>query len=179
MIELLVTLALLAVLFSLALPDFAAFIGRQRSVAAVNGLVGAVQIARNAAVTGRTTTTLCPAASGRCGARDTWHLGALVFEDDNGNGRREEAEAIVARLPRLRAGERVYWRSFRNRGYLQFSATGFTSWQNGHFLYCSRDRDPRLARQVIINAQGRARMARDRDGDGIAEDARGRPLQCP
>jgi len=32
---------------------------------------------------------------------------------------------------------------------------------------------------IILNAQGRVRVARDVDGDGIVEDAAGRPVSCP
>jgi len=76
-------------------------------------------------------------------------------------------------------GARVYWRSFRNRSYLQINATGLTNWQNGHLLYCPANGDVHFARAVIINAQGRVRNAADSNGDGIVEDANGDPLVCP
>ena len=57
--------------------------------------------------------------------------------------------------------------------------SGLTDWQNGNFLYCPQGGDPRFARQIVINAQARVRHARDSDGDGIVEDARGRPVTCP
>ena len=82
-------------------------------------------------------------------------------------------------MPRLGEGERFYWRSFRNRSYLMIRPSGLTDWQNGNFLYCPESGDPRLARQIVINAQARVRHARDSDGDGIVEDARGRAVVCP
>ena len=114
-----------------------------------------------------------------CGRRNTWHNGALVFLDRNANGRFDGSDALLRRMPRLREGDRFYWRSFRNRSYLMIRPSGLTDWQNGNLLYCPESGDPRFARQIVINAQARVRHARDSDGDGIVEDAKGRAVECP
>jgi len=177
-VELLVALAVAAVLFGFAIPGFADFLQRQRTIAAVNQLIGAVHFARHAAVTQRAITTLCPADEESCARRNEWHLGALIFKDSNGNGVREPQEQVMGRFPPLRAGEHVQWRSFRNRSYLQFRSSGLTNWQNGSFHYCPANGDPRFAKVVIINAQGRVALSRDSNADGIDEDASGQPLRC-
>ena len=115
----------------------------------------------------------------RCGRRNTWHNGALVFLDRNANGRFDGSDVLLRRIPRLGEGERFYWRSFRNRSYLMIRPSGLTDWQNGNLLYCPASGDPRFARQIVINAQARVRHARDSDGDGIVEDAQGRAVDCP
>ena len=176
--ELLAALAVASVLCSFAIPGFSDFLDRQRSIAAVNQLIGAVHFARSAAIMQRATTVLCPAQRSRCARRNEWHLGAMVFKDGNANGVREDNELIVTQLPALRAGERVTWRSFRNRSYLQFRSSGLTSWQNGSFQYCPANGDPRYSKVIIINASGRATKSRDSDNDGVDEDASGRPLRC-
>jgi type IV fimbrial biogenesis protein FimT len=178
-VEMLVTLAAVSVLFGLAVPGFADFFARQRSIAAVNQIIGAVNFARHGAVMYRTTTVLCPAQGSACARRNQWHLGAMVFKDHNADGVRSPQESIITQLPPLRAGERVIWRSFRNKSYLQFKATGLTSWQNGSFQYCPADADPRYSKSIIINAQGRATKSRDANKDGVDEDASGKPLRCP
>jgi len=179
LIEMLVALAVAGVLLGLAWPAMSELTAANRSAAALNQITGATQWARHAAITLRTTVTMCPGATNACGGRDTWHDGTLIVADNNGNGRIDAGEEILRVLPRLQGGGRAYWRSFRNRSYLQFNATGLTHWQNGTLLYCPRDGDARHARAVIINAAGRARKAPDRNGDGIAEDASGKPLRCP
>ncbi len=177
-LELLVTLAIAGLMLSLALPSFEGLIARQRSVAAANAIIGTVALARTVAITQRAPAVFCPNAGGRCGARGDWADGGLVFVDRNRNAQLDADEAVLGALPALRSGETLEWRSFRNRSYLSFLPTGITPWQNGHFLYCPASRKPELARQIILNAQGRTRLARDQNGDGVAEDARGRPLQC-
>lgn len=176
--EVIVTLAIAAVLFGMAAPSFNDLIAAERATQRINAMVGAVQLARTVALSHQTTTTLCPGTDDVCLGANRWHEGTLVFADHNGNRRVDGDDFIAARLPKLRPGERFYWRSFRNRSYLQFTARGYTDWQNGHLQYCPPDGDPRFARQIILNAQGRVRRAPDRNGDGIQEDAQGRPLAC-
>ena len=208
LVELLTTLAVAGILVTTASGGAARLVDQHRASAAVNQMLGAIRFARHAAVTHRSSATLCPAdgeqsqpgsargypsqkspqpgsARGhpsqkqRCGRRNTWHNGALVFLDENANGRFDGGDVLLRRLPPLGEGDRFYWRSFRNRSYLMIRPSGLTDWQNGNFLYCPHGGDPRFARQIVINAQARVRHARDSNGDGIVEDARGRPVRCP
>ena len=184
LVELLTTLAVAGILVATASGGGARLVDQHRAGAAVNQMLGAIRFARHAAVAHRSPATLCPADGGhpsqnKCGQRNAWHNGALVFLDENANGRFDGGDVLLSRLPPLGEGDRFYWRSFRNRSYLMIRPSGLTDWQNGNFLYCSRGGDPRFARQIVINAQARVRHARDSDGDGIVEDARGRPVACP
>lgn len=178
-VELIITLAVAGILGGMAVPALREVVADQRSAAVLNTLIGAIAHARALAIDGHRVVTLCPAQGRRCAGRDEWHLGALIYFDDDRNGHRGANEHIVSALPALTQGQRIYWRSFRNRSYLQFTPRGYTDWQNGHFLYCPQDGSARQARVVIINAAGRTRPGRDRDGDRVVEDARGQPVACP
>lgn len=177
--ELLVSLAAAAILALVAMPGAARLLDDRRAGAAVNAMLGALQLARASAVSSRTPAALCPDGGGRCGRRNHWHEGVLVFLDEDASGSREADERVLARLPPLLEGHRIYWRSFRNRKALVFRATGYTDWQNGSLLYCPPGGDAALARMLIVNVQGRARAAVDEDGDGVVEDASGDPVSCP
>lgn len=178
--DLLATLAIAGALAGAAIPAMTGFYRHHESIAAVNRIVGAVQMTRQAAATQGLTATLCPVAGNReCGGRHDWHHGMLIFADRNSNGRIDADDHVLRRIPAFPQGARVYWRSFGNRNYLRFNSRGLTIWQNGNFLYCAPNGEPSLARSVIINLPGRARRARDTDADGIVEDARGRPVACP
>ena len=178
MMELMTTLAIAAVLAGAAAPNMANLVGRGQADAAIAQLHDAVQFARHLAVARRVTATLCPGRGTACGPRDSWHEGALVFLDGNANGALEAGEEVVSRFAPLAAGYRVVWRSFRNRTTLSMRPTGLTDWQNGSMLLCPPDGDARLARLLVINAQGRARLGRDSDGDGVVERSNGRPVSC-
>jgi len=179
LVELLVAVAVAATLTGLAVPPFRDFVERHRSVAAINTLVGAVQLARQSAVMLRTQVIVCPRRpEGGCGSHDDWPNGALVFADRDRNAGFGSADDLLRASPPWPEGSHVRWRSFRNRPYLTFTPTGLTAWQNGHFLYCPPDGDARFARLIVLNPQGRLRQAADRDGDGVVEDAQGRPVTC-
>jgi type IV fimbrial biogenesis protein FimT len=179
LIEMLACLSVAAVLIAFALPAMHGWVARERGTAAMNQILGAVAMARTQAILQRQVVTICPGQGDQCLGRNQWHQGALIFADANANGRLDPADTMLTAVPPLRPGERVYWRSFRNRSYLQFHPRGFTRWQNGNFLYCPPDNQARQARMAIINAQGRVRQARDADGDGVVEDASGNPVRCP
>lgn len=175
--ELMVVVAIAAVIGAFGLPSFLGLYESMRTRSAVNQLIAAVYFARHAAVSYRQPVTLCPSTDRvRCGG--SFEFGAIAFVDDDRDGRRDPEDTLLAAFDPLPAGSRASWRAFGNRRYLRFLPTGMTHWQNGHFLYCPPGGDPHLAREVIINVQGRARLAPDRDGDGIVEDARGRPVRC-
>ena len=178
LIELLITLAVAAVLLQMALPGAHDLLQSHRAAAASNAVIGAVQLARASAITYRTAVTLCPRDGQACGRRAHWRNGGLIFLDANRNAQLDSGEAMLGAMAAVEAGATLAWRSFRNRGYLRFEPSGYTAWQNGHFQYCPASGDARHARQIILNAQGRTRSARDRDGDGIREDADGKPLRC-
>jgi type IV fimbrial biogenesis protein FimT len=179
-VELLIALAIVAMLTAAALPAMYRYAAAQDSTAAINQLTGAVQFSRSAAITSRRTVTLCPSANGvDCAKRDDWHLGAIAFTDQNQNGIADPEDVVMAAFPPLPSGSRAFWRSFRNKSYLSFTPSGLTSWQNGHFRFCPRDPDPRLIREIVVNPQGRVRRAPDKNHDGIVEDTSGRPVTCP
>ena len=178
LLELLVTLSIAALLTTFAIPSLVGLVRDYRATAAINGIVGQVQFTRSAAITARRPVTLCPGLAPTCGKRNTWHLGSFAFIDHNKNGRVDGSDKVVREFgPAAGQGE-FTWRSFRNRKSLSITGHGLTNWQNGSFRYCPQNGDERYARQAILNAQARVRYARDRDGDGIREDAQGHPIRC-
>ena len=130
-----VALTIAGIMLGMAVISFPAFVERQVTWARLESLATAIQIARHTAVKYNVRVTMCPAATHNdpedvCGARNTWHNGATVFTDRNGNRRQDETDREIARLQPIDDAT-VYWRSFRNRSYLRFTGKGMTDWQNG------------------------------------------------
>ena len=75
-IELMVTLAMAAILLAIAIPSFRETMARNRIVTQSNELVGAVNLARSEAITRNTNVTLCRAAAAAAttcaGSLGTW-----------------------------------------------------------------------------------------------------------
>ncbi|MCY4213679.1 MAG: GspH/FimT family pseudopilin [Gammaproteobacteria bacterium] len=178
LLELLVALAIAGLLMGTALPAFIELGADHRAAARINAMLGAVRATRHLAITHNAPATLCAGQGPACLGTNRWHEGAIVFLDQDRDLQVDEGELVGLRLPPLAEGERIRWRAFRSRSHLLIHGSGLTDWQNGNFQYCPADGDARFARQIILNAQGRARQAMDADGDGIREDAAGQPLEC-
>ena len=177
LIESLIALVIVSILVSFMAPSFADLIQRSRATTVHNWIVTSIMVARQTAVTYSTLTTLCPSSTGlTCGGQ--WHDGSIVFLDRNKNAQVDSEDRVIKWFQFPLEGGTVKWRSFRNRNYLQITSMGYTNFQNGNFIYCPADQDPRFRRQIVINMIGRARSVHDVDNDGFVEDSRGRLLRC-
>lgn len=177
LIELLVTLFVLALLLNLSTPGMLYLVRQKASEVTIKRLHLAIEVARTSAITQNSLVTLCRSSDGiSCGGN--WQQGVLVFADRDGDRKLEQEDNLVRYFdfPEFR-GE-IYWRAFQNRQYLQITPMGSTRYQNGNFTVCSRAGSLHNAQQIILNRAGRVRYATDSDGDGIREDSRGKPLRC-
>lgn len=85
MVELLITMAVLAVVLALAVPSFQGIMNRNRLTASANELVSALQTARMEAVRRNKRVALCPSTDGgSCGGSDWSRI--LVFVDADADG---------------------------------------------------------------------------------------------
>jgi type IV fimbrial biogenesis protein FimT len=177
LIELLIVIALSSIVLGLALPGFQDMVERNRATTAVNWLVGSITFTRNSALMQRTMVTLCPSTNGTsCGG--DWQDGSIAFTDHNADRKINGSDLLLKRFSSPTKQGHIRWRSFGNRRYLQIKSSGMTNYQNGNFVYCAGDRDPRFSRQLVINIPGRPRVAHDRDDDGLIVDRYGKPLRC-
>jgi len=177
LLELLIAMLIFAALLGLSMPGFGELVAARRGDIVMDRLRQAVSLARTTAVTSGELTTLCRSADAlTCGGE--WRDGVLVFRDSDGDRTLDDGQTPVRYIDLGDTRGAVYWRAFQNRQYLQFTPLGFTRYQNGNFTYCPDNGQLQYARQLILNRTGRLRTAVDSDGDGIAEDSRGRPLRC-
>lgn len=110
LLELMLVLAILALLTTLAAPSWRAFLASQHHSIAVNELMAALRYTRSEAVKSGLRVTACTrtGTAQKCGDSN-WSDGWLVFIDGNSNGSREDDEKILRQHEAL---------------YLQVSATG-------------------------------------------------------
>ena len=88
-VELMVTIVVLAVLISLAAPDLSQFIVRNRLTSQANQLLGDLSFARSEAGSRHRPVTICAAASATACALasvSNWESGWIVFVDSDGDG---------------------------------------------------------------------------------------------
>lgn len=104
LVELLVTVAIAAILLSTAAPSFQTLVMNNRMSAQVDGLINGLNYARNAALSGNVVTTVCPigaANSTNCGI--DWGAGWIVVNDPAGSATLLHSAPAMAGRPVLRA----------------------------------------------------------------------------
>jgi type IV fimbrial biogenesis protein FimT len=178
LLELILVLLIATLLASLSAPGLGRMLQRQQGDAAINELARTFSFARSAAVARSHVVTLCGSSdSTRCNG--AWEVGLLVFADLDADGVVDVGEPLLKQTSLKANGGSMQLRSFPRKLTVQFDALGFTyKKQNGSLIWCAASRDPHLAQQLIFIRTGRARLARDSDGDGIREGADGRPIVC-
>lgn len=176
LLEVLITLSIICVIALAASFGMQGLLHSSQGAATLQNLRLGIEIAKSTAVKSRKAVTVCRSSNGSS-CQGNWHEGAIVFLDPDGKLNPDSQDLIVHRVPATTGT--VYWRAFQNRQYLRFAPSGELLNQNGNFLYCPADRNPEHADQIIVNRIGRVRWAQDSDGNGVKEDAQGRPLACP
>ena len=166
-LELLVSLAILGILVSVAVPTYRNFVLEQRIRAASNALQLDLLAARSEAVQRNAQVVACPGrtASG-CAATSDWAGGWIVFRDANGDSAHQDGEVIVRVGPRI---DQVAIRSSRGRREIRFFPNGSAPGSNVTISLCGLA-GSRHARKLVISNIGRIRRERYPDID---------PKLCP
>ncbi len=91
LVEMMVTVAILAILAAIALPSFSYVIRSNRVRSQASDLISAFNLARNEAITRSRGVSVCAADTrngvpAACGAADDWKHGWIVFVDDTVSG---------------------------------------------------------------------------------------------
>ncbi len=182
--ELLAVVVIAAVLMAIAVPNLQQFLLNNARTTRLNELVLAFNIARNEAITNRTTVTVCRVAlpATTCAADDNWEDGIAVRADLNNDGDIADPEDLI-RLFDLNAGGTITMLGSDNAATavtaVTYGTTGqLSSAQTGVRMVHCDERGQGEARAVILSAAGQPRISRDDDADGIHE-VNGADVSCP
>lgn len=153
LLELLSTLAIIAILTSIALPAYSAFIKRQTTITLLTQLNADLQFARGTAITHHTAVSLCSGSSS-CRASHEWTQQLLIFADNNLNGSLDSGEKLlkVAELPTSHSWK---WSNFRQQPYMTYIPNGMTNSLNGTFTLCQ---NTQALASLTLNRAGRVRQ---------------------
>lgn len=119
LVELLVAVAIMAIIASIALPSFGNMLRRSRLTASANELVAALQTARMEAVRRNARITVCPSTTGSACAGANWARVAVLDE------RAAEALRDVSLAASLQATGNAA--VLANASKIQFDPSGFAS----------------------------------------------------
>lgn len=164
--ELIMTLALAALMLTLGLPSFGSLVADKRLRVESDALFHAVHLARKGSIVRRRVVSLCPSVDGEsCSPGYDWSTGWIVFA----NVDRDEPPQVDENEPILsRHSVDGSVQVLANRRGFTLRSTHLRA-TNGTFVIC--DRAGRATpRALVVSYTGRPRVAR--------ADSRGKPYRC-
>jgi type IV fimbrial biogenesis protein FimT len=158
LVELVVTVAILAILMAVSVPSLAALMNTNRVASETNTLFANLLETRSQAVTRDSWVVLCPSADGsHCSGDHTgWGKGYIRFEDVNRNRQRDTEEAVIG--VERPEGEIRIESSSGLRSSVTFYPTG-RAWGSNTTLRICGDGDPERNRAIVISVTGRPRVS--------------------
>ena len=172
LLELLVAVAIVAILVTAVGPSIQSIVIKNRITADINSLSAVAQRARFTAVDEQTEVILCPTSDYEDCETD-WSNAKMAFIDRNINGARDSDETILFTSDPINSANVIYGISgsiaFDEQGAIDTAAT---------ITICPKDNDAAYASAVILSLFGRISVAVDGDGDGTKEDLSGSALSC-
>lgn len=156
LIELMLALAILAVLLPMAVPGFARLRAVNGVSAASNTVLAAITLARSQAIGSGRPVILCPSSDGsRCTGGSDWSGGLLVFIDQNRDRAVDAGERVLEVVQAASLGG-VRVLGSRGRPRIVYRADGRADGSNLSLRLCAGD--GRLYRRIVIGNSGRARV---------------------
>jgi type IV fimbrial biogenesis protein FimT len=173
LIELMVAVALAAILLTVALPSYQTVIENNSLSANLNRLVSSLNFARSEGVKRGKRVSLCKSDDGNdCGGAG-YEAGWIVFVEEatSSDGVRQVGtEDLIRVQDGLKAGYTLRGNNnFAN--FISFLPSGEAT-NMGRFVLC-KDSDLKKSRAIFIIRTGRVRLASDNDGNLIPEDEDG------
>ena len=188
-IELIITLAIAAILIGMAVPSFVSVVDDAKLGKLVEPTNRALMLARSEAARSRADVTVCPRATDTTCGTD-WDNGLLVFVDGVVNPTDDEAvrdndDPILMivephdtdnTLKAVASTDRTANTAFAPK-FIRYGFDGRASWANGTLIACDR-RGVEHSRAINVTLTGSIRRART-DGSGdVVENAFGNEISC-
>ncbi|MBT8090455.1 MAG: GspH/FimT family pseudopilin [Gammaproteobacteria bacterium] len=160
LIELIVTLAVAAIILSVGVPSFRGVIMDNRLVSQANQFVTSVKMARSAAVRYQRPATVCStanfdAAVPTCSANNDWSDGWFVWVDKNRDTLTDANEVIAVFGPINDASTL----SSGTVSSFTYDARGFATTSGGDLTLCD-NRTAEMGRLIKVNSVGRTNVKR-------------------
>ena len=165
LLELLITIAITAIVVALAAPSFTDVLDDNILLTQTNQFATAINVARSEAVKRNGRVLICKRVGNQCATSNAanWEDGWIIFADSNDDNIVDSGEEISILDP-LRTGYTL--RSENDTNWLAFSASGKASsdvaatFTGVVFRLCSPDQDTTTARSLDMNVAGRTQILR-------------------
>ena len=135
LIEVLVTLGVIAITVRLTVPMITNFVASNTITSVSNGLVTDLALARSEAIRRGTTISICPSTSGTGCTTSAWTGGRLIFVDVNASGTFDSGDTVV-KISKGLSNSNVSFSmtGFSGNSYAQYTSTGTSGVGAGSFM---------------------------------------------
>ena len=158
LIELMITVAIVAILIGISVPSFAHLGSSQKMSTTTHTVMASFNHARMRALSLGKQVVLCPSTDGAtCSGGTSWQHGWLTYDDANRNRKLDPSETVSANVGALPAG--LVATTTAGRPQLMFKPDG-GAWGNPLTLtICDVKNTDAKGKAVIVNNGGRTRSA--------------------
>ncbi len=175
LLELVITIAILGIVSSLAAQGWSAAFERSRHLTILDSYHNLFAFARWAAASQRSLVTICPLSEqNKC--VDEWQRPVSVFMDTN-NDKQPDNGQILKQMQPVKHPFTMRSRT-AGRGYFQFNNKGFAYGSLGSLVLCPANPGTSTMTYMAVNMVGRFRVRSDEDGDGIIRLRWGAKISC-
>jgi type IV fimbrial biogenesis protein FimT len=163
LIELMIALALIAILLALAAPSLQEAMMSIRITGHTNDLMGDLAVARSEAVKRNIPVVLCSSTDGQsCAAAASWNQGWIVFPDVDASGAQNgTAEAALKTRGALQGNPTLTLNCVgASNGSVTYKSTGMSTLPFSIFTLCDSRTTANAGRTITINTTGRVISAK-------------------
>ncbi len=172
LLEMMIVLAIVAIVMTVVAPSVNTILNKNSITAEINSISGAVQFGRFAAIDNNATVVICPSKNYES-CTSTWNDPKIVFLDSNDNGARESDETLLVSTDPASSSNVITGPATSIKFFDSGAANMLAS-----IVICPTSKDKTLARALNVNLQGRVRVSKDSDNNGVHEDINGTELGC-
>lgn len=161
LIELMVGIALVGLLLSMAVPALDVFVLNARQTGAINDFVSSMHVARSTAITTNQRVTVCASADGENCNGASWEDGWIVFTDLDSDQSVDAGDRMLTTSAGIRgvsinSGEFGDFLMYRPNGRVMNASVNGNS---GQFTVCD-SRGAERAKVLIVDLSGRPRLSK-------------------
>lgn len=164
LVELMVAIAVVAILSTIALPSLNDFLVKMRVDNEITEMQRLLLTARNMAINTGKNTTVCPLSSGSC--TSNWGNEISVFTVDE----------VIKVKGAIKSGDKL---QFTSNSAVVYDPSGrlITPIIQSSFKFCPKD-NADLARGIDLSISGRSYISSDTDNDGKDENRSAQEITC-
>lgn len=153
LIELIITLSVLAILLAIGVPQLTDLYTNYRADSSIRIIQQTLLLARNQAISYNKKVTACAVINEKCDSN--WQVGLTVFIDTNNDNQLDSNDKKLYTTNAFHSKDIVKY----NRIAIRFQPDGLVSGTNGTLKYCPLSATSPYSRAIIINQAGRIRFS--------------------